>query len=638
MRHQMIVVVALVLALMVAAVPPATPIMAASLPQDATPTPVPEEERETEENGEAVEEELELVTATAYADLVRPGRVLMSARGNHWVYDSVPPLDGPNEEVNPLDGMLGALLSCGLYIYEAVAIENHIPLNHASGTVTGELDTRGVAGADVNPRVRAFHLTMNVEGPSAEEAAMMAAAASERCPIFSTLSLSAPITVTNVVYGQAQEPVTIAGDPLVEDATDEAELELARPSAQARMVEYGRALVSARGNHWIYDSVPPIKGPNEEVNPLDALIGALPACGIMVYEAVARENGIALDAINATVEADLDPRGVAGADVNPRIRAFRVTMNVDGPTMEEAAMMAEEFSQRCPIFTTFIRSAPIEVTNVLIGSDTAAMDAAGEQPADANAAPTVTFTAVDNAYEGPDSIPGGLTRIEFVNADEKEHTLWLVKREEGKTFDDVLGVFMTLGSSDPDFPEWAVWHGGVAAGPGETRAYTIDLTPGDYSVYSFSANADGVPEMFTGMSADLIVTEAEDAETPPPSADVRIEMIDYAFVVDGAPEAGSAIVELTNNGMEPHEAIVYQLDEDVSVQDAVEFMMAGENAEGAPPYMIVGAMAPMSNGLTAWYEQEFESGDYGLFCFIPDTASVGMRHHELGMIAQLTVE
>ena len=362
---------AMLAALAIIILAPAVPAMARLHQQDATPTPAPEEEAVAEGDEaateETMEEDVELVTATAYADLVRPGRVLMSARANHWVYDSVPPLDGPNEEVNPLDGMLGALVSCGLYIYEAVAMENHIPLNHASGTVTGEFDPRGVAGADVNPRVRAFHLTMNVEGPSAEEAEMMAAAVAERCPIYTTLARSAPISVTNMVYGQAQEPIMTEADPLVEDATDETTLELARPSARASMVETGRSLVSARGNHWIYDSVPPIHGPNEEVNPLDALIGALPACSIMVYEAAARENEITLDAVNATVEADLDPRGVAGVDVDPRIRAFRLTMNVDGPTMEEADMMAAQLNKRCPIFTTFERSAPIEVTNVLIG-------------------------------------------------------------------------------------------------------------------------------------------------------------------------------------------------------------------------------------------------------------------------------
>lgn len=366
MRTRTTVLFAMLLTLVLTAIAPALPTVAGPLAQDATPTPAPEEEAVAEGSEEATEPEPELVTATAYADLVRPGRVLMSARANHWVYDSVPPINGPNEEVNPLDGMLGALVSCGLYIYEAVAAENHIPFNHASGTATGEFDPRGVAGVDVNPRVRAFHLTMNVEGPNAEQAAMMAGAVAERCPIYATLNRSAPITVTNIVYGQVQEPITTDEDPLIEDMTDESTLELARPSASARMIETGRSLVSARGNHWIFDSVPPIHGPNEEVNPLDALIGALPACGIMIYEAVANETGIALNAINATVEADVDPRAVAGADVDPRIRAFRVTMNVDGPTMEEAEMMAEEFSQRCPIYTTFVRAAPIEVTNVLM--------------------------------------------------------------------------------------------------------------------------------------------------------------------------------------------------------------------------------------------------------------------------------
>ena len=172
----------------------------------------------------------------------------------------------------------------------------------------------------------------------------------------------------------------------------------------------------------------------------------------------------------------------------------------------------------------------------------------------------------------------------------------------------------------------------------EKLTYTIDLAPGDYTIFSFSADADGVPEMFTGMSADLTVTEAEDVEIASPNADVRIEMIDFTFVVDGAPAAGSAIVELTNSGMDPHEAYVYKLDEGISVQDAMDFMAAGEDAEGSPPFTTVGAMAPMSTGLTAWHEQEFESSDYGLFCFIPSPANDSTPHHELGMIAQFTVE
>ena len=160
--------------------PSASPPAAVVIPED-WPTEVP------------IYEGGQLVTATVNADLVRPGRVLMSARGNHWIYDSVPPINGPNEAVNPLDATLGALISCGMFIYEAVAIENYISLDHVSAIATGELDPRGVAGAAVNPRIRAFHVTMNVEGPNAEEAQMMAAAFSERCPIHTTLARSAPI-------------------------------------------------------------------------------------------------------------------------------------------------------------------------------------------------------------------------------------------------------------------------------------------------------------------------------------------------------------------------------------------------------------------------------------------------------------
>ena len=40
-----------------------------------------------------------------------------------------------------------------------------------------------------------------------------------------------------------------------------------------------------------------------------------------------------------------------------------------GPTAEEAEMMAEHYSRRCPIYTTFVRAAPIEVTNVLMGEE-----------------------------------------------------------------------------------------------------------------------------------------------------------------------------------------------------------------------------------------------------------------------------
>jgi uncharacterized OsmC-like protein len=37
-------------------------------------------------------------------------------------------------------------------------------------------------------------------------------------------------------------------------------------------------------------------------------------------------------------------------------------MDLTGPSAEQAEALAEEFSTRCPIYTTLERSAPIEIT------------------------------------------------------------------------------------------------------------------------------------------------------------------------------------------------------------------------------------------------------------------------------------
>lgn len=123
----------------------------------------------------------------------------------------------------------------------------------------------------------------------------------------------------------------------------------------------GRAIATARGQHVVVDSPVPLGGPNEEMNPLEVFLAALATCGVFVSETVAKEQSMPLQAVAAQVEGDLDPRGVRGADVNPRLQAFRVTLHVTGPTQEQAEVLASAFQQRCPIYTTLVRSAPIEL-------------------------------------------------------------------------------------------------------------------------------------------------------------------------------------------------------------------------------------------------------------------------------------
>ena len=310
------------------------------------------------ENAEAAEEAAaaeaeapqgpQLATAKASAQLSnQPGRAIVSARGNHFIVDSVPVIGGPNEELNPLDMMLGALATCGIFIAEKAAQELDVPLGAATATVEGDFDPSGVKTGETNPRIQAFRVHLDLPGADEEQTAALIDNFMRRCPMYTTVSRAAPVEITT-------------GNQVPSAKADEA-LATAMVSAQLSN-QPGRAIVSARGNHLVIDSVPPLDGPNEERNPLDLALGALATCGSFVYEKVAQDEGFPLTGLTATVEGDFDPSGVKTGQSDPRIQAFRVHMKLEGVDEAQAEMMAEQFQQRCPIYTTLSRAAPIEIT------------------------------------------------------------------------------------------------------------------------------------------------------------------------------------------------------------------------------------------------------------------------------------
>lgn len=138
--------------------------------------------------------------------------------------------------------------------------------------------------------------------------------------------------------------------------------DLATASASAQLSNQpGRALLATRGNHTAVDSTPPLGGPNEALNPLDLLLGALATCGAFLFETTARNEGIALDDVRVEVEGDFDGRGIKDRDIDPRIQAFRVVVHADGPDDEQKAALAEAFRRDCPIYTTLAKAAPIDL-------------------------------------------------------------------------------------------------------------------------------------------------------------------------------------------------------------------------------------------------------------------------------------
>ena len=138
--------------------------------------------------------------------------------------------------------------------------------------------------------------------------------------------------------------------------------ELATALVTSRLINQpGRAIVTARGHHFVADSPAALDGPNEEINPLDVLLAALATCGTFICETAAQELGIPLHSIAVTAAGDFDPRGLCGGGVNPRMQAFRLRLALAGPSAVQAEALAEAFRTRCPVYTTFSRAAPIEL-------------------------------------------------------------------------------------------------------------------------------------------------------------------------------------------------------------------------------------------------------------------------------------
>ena len=144
--------------------------------------------------------------------------------------------------------------------------------------------------------------------------------------------------------------------------------QLATSSVTSRLSGFnGRAIVTARGHHFVVDSPTPLGGPNEEINPIEVLLSALATCGTFVCETAAREMDIPLNRIAVIVAGDFDPRGVCGEPIDPRIQAMRVHLVLAGPSQAQAESLCAAFQSRCPVYSTLSRATPITVEISLEG-------------------------------------------------------------------------------------------------------------------------------------------------------------------------------------------------------------------------------------------------------------------------------
>ena len=102
----------------------------------------------------------------------------------------------------------------------------------------------------------------------------------------------------------------------------------------------GRAINQVRNHQLVIDEPTHLGGPGEQITPAEAFLAGVSACGVLIVQGRARDSGVRLDRVEATIEA---VRHRADTSVFQRIE---LRFHLAGPTRAEAIDLVEHYKQR----------------------------------------------------------------------------------------------------------------------------------------------------------------------------------------------------------------------------------------------------------------------------------------------------
>jgi hypothetical protein len=244
---------------------------------------------------------------------------------------------------------------------------------------------------------------------------------------------------------------------------------------------------------------------------------------------------------------------------------------------------------------------------------------------------TVTVTASDYSFSGPDTIPAGMTEFRLLNRGTEMHHVMLIRFDAGKTLADLAAAM----KPEAPFPAWAREVGGPnTPGPGGESNAILRLVAGRYAMICVIPSSDGKPHVMKGMAKEIVVTPAASNTA---NANIRVSstmtLFDYAFQFSQPLAAGRQTIRVKNIAAQSHEVVFLKLQPGKKVADVLAWM---EKMEGPPPGAPIGGTTPMARGEENLITLDLAPGEYGLICFVPD-AKDAKPHLMHGMMTELTI-
>ena len=250
----------------------------------------------------------------------------------------------------------------------------------------------------------------------------------------------------------------------------------------------------------------------------------------------------------------------------------------------------------------------------------------------APATSSVRLVAHDYGYAVEGTPTAGTVVLTLVNEGKELHHSQLLHLTGGKTLADLAQADLEHGP-----PAWARGLGGPnATEPGDSNVAYVDLDAGDYAVICFIPAADGQPHLAKGMVAGFTVAAAgADARATAPAPDATIRLKDFSFDLPDTLAAGRHTLLVVNDGPQPHELVLFRLDDGRTSDDFMGWVQAG--FKGAPPAQGEGGTVGLEPGTSNTIVRELKPGRYVLLCFVPNSAGQGEPHVMLGMRREIVV-
>lgn len=246
--------------------------------------------------------------------------------------------------------------------------------------------------------------------------------------------------------------------------------------------------------------------------------------------------------------------------------------------------------------------------------------------------PEVVITTADYTFTAPAEVQSGLVSVTIENDGKEPHHAQLARLKEGVTIEQFQSALQEgLEKAVP----MVNWVGGPSmVDAGGTSTVTLRLEPGIHMLLCFVPDPSGVPHIAHGMAGAMTVIAGEAQETEEPTADLTVDLLDFAYAFSEEIAAGPQTWEIVNDGKEIHEISLIKLAEGASMEDVEHFM---HTMQGPPPFASIGGMQAIDPGTTGWLHLDLTPGEYVAICHIPDLPS-GKTHAMLGMVMPFVVE